>query len=52
MNTRPDLCPRCIEDWTDENQEEHKGTEEKSDCADCGVCHDCEHLSGCEWADN
>ena len=40
-------CPRCIDDYTDENDKPHKGIKVASTCVECGVCKDCEHLLGC-----
>ena len=39
-------CPRCFEDWIEEDIE-HKGTKVPSDCEECGVCSECEHLLEC-----
>ena len=44
-------CPRCIEDYTDDDGVEQKGTEELSNCNDCGVCKECEHLCDCSQAE-
>lgn len=43
-------CPRCIEDWEDDDGVPHKGTEEVSACEECGVCIECEHLCDCSKA--
>jgi len=43
----PKYCPRCIEEWEDDNGKPHKGTKKKSACKSCGVCKDCEHLMEC-----
>lgn len=40
-------CPRCIEDYTDDDGVEQKGLEVKSHCNECYVCEDCEHLMEC-----
>jgi len=40
-------CPRCIEDWEDEDGEWHDGEYKEPHCKECGVCKDCEHLSEC-----
>ena len=48
---KDEYCPRCIEDHTDDEGVERKGTLEKSDCEDCGVCKECEHLNDCNKAE-
>lgn len=50
MNNKHTFCPRCIEDWVDENGEWHKGEEKPSACDECGVCKDCEHMIDCSQA--
>lgn len=42
-------CPRCIEDWEDDDGGQQEGTKVKSECGDCGGCKDCEHLLGCKY---
>lgn len=48
--TKATFCPRCVEDYDnpDDINKRLKGTEEPSDCAECGVCKDCEHLLDCK----
>ena len=48
----PNYCPRCIEPYEDESKPSSggnlvAGTKVKSDCKDCGVCKNCEHLLMC-----
>lgn len=40
-------CPRCIEEHEDEEGNVKEGTRELSECKECGVCKDCEHLAEC-----
>lgn len=44
-------CPRCIEDYEDYNEDNqlisYTGTKVISECKECGVCKDCEHLVEC-----
>lgn len=43
-----EYCPRCIEDYEDEETGEHiEGTRVKAECVGCLVCHDCEHMIDC-----
>ncbi len=39
-------CPRCIEDYKIQGRTQ-KGTKVPSDCKECGVCKDCEHMLEC-----
>ena len=41
------FCPRCIEPYTDDEGVHHDGEDKHSNCPECGVCEDCEHLSDC-----
>lgn len=43
----PEYCPRCIEDWINDEDECVKGEKKPSHCTGCGVCEDCECLEGC-----
>lgn len=46
-----EFCPRCIEDWENPDTGEiDKGTKEKSECPECGICEECEHLLECSKA--
>lgn len=47
-----DYCPRCIEDWDDEEGNAMKGLKVPSDCEVCGICTECEHLYGCKERDD
>lgn len=41
-------CPRCIEPYQDEETgEERPGERKPSECQECGVCKDCEHMREC-----
>jgi hypothetical protein len=44
-------CPRCIEDWENEEGEPMQGTLEPSDCEECGVCKECVHMCDCSKAE-
>jgi hypothetical protein len=49
---KQDWCPRCIETYDDiETGNRCVGTEVESDCDDCGVCFECEHMSDCPTLD-
>jgi len=41
-------CPRCIEEYEDEEGNLCKGERKESCCSGCGVCKDCECLYECE----
>ena len=41
-------CPRCIEEYEDEEGNLCKGERKESCCPGCGVCEDCECLHECE----
>ena len=41
-------CPRCIEEYEDEDGNMCKGERKESSCSCCGVCEDCECLYECE----
>ena len=41
-------CPRCIEEYEDEEGNWCKGERKESCCSGCGVCEDCECLHECE----
>ena len=41
-------CPRCIEEYEDEEGNLCKGERKESCCSGCGVCEDCECLYECE----
>lgn len=43
-------CPRCIEAWEGGFTERHDGVEVPSECKECGVCKQCEHLLECSKA--
>jgi len=45
-----DYCPRCKQNWFDFEGNTHKGVNTLSDCDECGVCTECEHLSECSKA--
>ena len=45
-------CPRCIEDWENNEGIKQEGIKNISYCLDCGVCEDCEHLMECSWGKN
>lgn len=48
MNEDTEYCPRCIENWENPDTGEiNKGTKEISDCKECGICSECEHLLEC-----
>ena len=40
-------CPRCIEDFEDEDGNINKGKQIESVCKECLVCEDCEHFEEC-----
>ena len=40
-------CPRCILDYEDHDRQIRKGIKRKSECTECGVCRQCEHLIEC-----
>tara|TARA_Y100000310_G_scaffold345170_1_gene462345 strand:- start:1222 stop:1992 length:771 start_codon:yes stop_codon:yes gene_type:complete len=40
-------CPRCIEEYEDEEGNWCKGERKESCCSGCGVCEDCECLHEC-----
>lgn len=47
-----EVCPRCIEDYEDEETGEQMDGEEKpSHCPECFVCEDCEHMSDCKYSE-
>jgi len=43
-----EYCPRCSEEWTDEDGVVHEPEYVDSCCKSCGVCENCEHLADCE----
>ena len=45
-------CWRCIEDWEDEEGQEHEGEKVVATCEECGVCADCEHGMECSQSNN
>lgn len=45
-------CWRCIEDWEDEEGQEHEGEKVEATCEECGVCADCEHGMECSQSNN
>ena len=47
-NLHQDICPRCIEDYENEDGEIVKGERKASHCECCKVCVDCECLCDCE----
>jgi hypothetical protein len=51
LGANSEFCPRCIEDYEDENGEEQKGAEVAAHCKECGVCEDCEHMDDCSNAE-
>ncbi len=48
MDTEPNYCPRCIEDYSDSDGEKVEGTKTLGDCDKCGVCKECEHMLDCD----
>ena len=40
-------CPRCIQEYTDEDGMIQPGTKEPADCRECHVCVNCECLTDC-----
>ena len=44
------ICPRCSQDWFDDEGQHQYGTAIPSDCDECGVCENCEHLMECSKA--
>ena len=48
MDTEPNYCPRCIEDYSESDGEKVEGTKTLSDCDKCGVCKECEHMLDCD----
>lgn len=40
-------CVRCIEPYTDEDDNECEGEKVPAFCSECRVCRECEHLSEC-----
>ena len=50
-NENSDYCPRCIEDY-EVDDVPCNGTKVPSDCMECGVCGECEHMYGCSQRDD
>lgn len=47
LSMRQEHCPRCVEEWENEEGAFMAGEKRPSDCAECGVCVECEHLIDC-----
>ena len=48
LSVEQSICPRCIEDYENDNSEVVKGEKKVSHCECCKVCVDCECLDDCE----
>ena len=53
IDTPIKYCPRCIEPYEDDSKPSSggnlvEGKKVESDCPECGVCKDCEHMADCK----